>query len=119
MLPSLKNMQFKRQIQFQHLRRNHERIDRRHIPVVSVVPQKQRRHMRACIVDKIQLRRAVLRDFGAVRIIILRILLDGVGIVPGRICDDCRIRPDPLLRDAQAFGQTGRIPLRCRHRCQA
>ena len=111
MLSALEKMQFKRKIQFQHLCRDHDRVDRRDIFVIPVVPDKKGRHMGTGIIDKVQLRGTVFGNFRTVRIIVFGIFLNGIGVVPGGVGNHRCIWLDPFEGYTQPLGQTGRIPL--------
>lgn len=67
---------------------DHHRVDGGNKFVVPVVPDEQGRHVRAGVVDEVQLRGAVLGDFRRIGVVELLVLLNGVGVVPGGVGDD-------------------------------
>lgn len=64
---------------------DHHRVDGGNKFVVPVVPDEQGRHVRAGVMDKVQLRDAVLGDFRRIGVVELLVLLNGVGVVPGGV----------------------------------
>ena len=105
MLSALEDAQLKGQAVLDHLSGDHHRVDGGNKFVVPVVPDEQGRHVRAGVMDEVQLRGAVLGDFRRIGVVELRVFLDGVGVVPGGIGDDPRVGLDVLRGKTQALRQ--------------